>query len=193
VTAINIINLKKSFDDKKVLNGIFLKVEEGEKIVIKGPNGCGKTTLLKIIAGLIKPDEGIVEIGPGIKISFMFQNPIFLPWLNMEENLNLTCKDPVKLKELIDYFKLKNYLNLFPQQLSGGYLQIFSFVRTFTIPHNLLLLDEPFKSLDINLKEKAKAFLKYHLDNNKKTTLLMVSHQEDREDKEIADKIFNLF
>jgi len=193
VTAINIINLKKSFDDKKVLNGIFLKVEEGEKIVIKGPNGCGKTTLLKIIAGLIKPDEGIVEIGPGIKISFMFQNPIFLPWLNMEENLNLTCKDPVKLKELIDYFKLKNYLNLFPQQLSGGYLQIFSFVRTLTIPHNLLLLDEPFKSLDINLKEKAKAFLKYHLDNNKKTTLLMVSHQEDREDKEIADKIFNLF
>jgi len=193
VTAINIINLKKSFDDKKVLNGIFLKVEEGEKIVIKGPNGCGKTTLLKIIAGLIKPDEGIVEIGPGIKISSMFQNPIFLPWLNMEENLNLTCKDPVKLKELIDYFKLKNYLNLFPQQLSGGYLQIFSFVRTLTIPHNLLLLDEPFKSLDINLKEKAKAFLKYHLDNNKKTTLLMVSHQEDREDKEIADKIFNLF
>jgi len=193
VTAINIINLKKSFDDKKVLNGIFLKVEEGEKIVIKGPNGCGKTTLLKIIAGLIKPDEGIVEIGPGIKISFMFQNPIFLPWLNMEENLNLTCKDPVKLKELIDYFKLKNYLNLFPQQLSGGYLQIFSFVRTLTIPHNLLLLDEPFKSLDINLKEKAKAFLKYHLDNNKKTTLLMVSHQEDREDREIADKIFNLF
>uniref|UniRef100_A0A7C3MI77 ABC transporter ATP-binding protein n=1 Tax=Dictyoglomus thermophilum TaxID=14 RepID=A0A7C3MI77_DICTH len=193
MTAINIINLKKSFDDKKVLNGIFLKVEEGEKIVIKGPNGCGKTTLLKIIAGLIKPDEGIVEIGPGIKISFMFQNPIFLPWLNMEENLNLTCKDPVKLKELIDYFKLKNYLNLFPQQLSGGYLQIFSFVRTLTIPHNLLLLDEPFKSLDINLKEKAKAFLKYHLDNNKKTTLLMVSHQEDREDREIADKIFNLF
>jgi ABC-type nitrate/sulfonate/bicarbonate transport system ATPase subunit len=192
LTVINIINLKKSFNDKKVLNGVFLKLEEGEKIVIKGPNGCGKTTLLKIIAGLIKPDEGIVEISPGTKISFMFQNPIFLPWLNMEENLNLTCKDPSKLKELIDYFDLKDYLNLFPNQLSGGYLQIFSFVRTFTIPHNLLLLDEPFKSFDINRKEKAKAFLKSHLDN-KKITLLMVSHQEDREDKEIADKIFNLF
>ena len=192
MTVINIINLKKSFNDKKVLNGVFLKLEEGEKIVIKGPNGCGKTTLLKIIAGLINPDEGIVEISPGTKISFMFQNPIFLPWLNMEENLNLTCKDPSKLKEFIDYFDLKDYLNLFPHQLSGGYLQIFSFVRTFTIPHDLLLLDEPFKSFDINRKKKAKAFLKSHLDN-KKITLLMVSHQEDREDKEIADKIFNLF
>lgn len=189
--AIRVSNLKKSFGDKKVLNGVFLKIYQGERVVIKGPNGCGKTTLLKIIAGIIPPDEGIIELQEGTRISFVFQNPIFLPWLNMRENLKLTSTDSLMMEKLINYFELDRFLNLYPHQLSSGYQQIFSFIRAFTIPHNLLILDEPFKSLDQKMKEKAKIFLKEHI-SNKKITLLMVSHQEDKEDREIADRIFSL-
>lgn len=191
MTFLRLTNIKKSFNGKKVLNGIFLEVEKGERIIIKGPNGSGKTTLLKLIAGIIYPDEGKIEFFEKPQISFQFQDPIFLPWLNMKENLELTAKDRIILEYLIEYFNLKDYLHLYPKELSGGYQQIFSFVRTFTIPHNLLILDEPFKSLDIKMKEKEKEFLKRYLED-KKITLLMVSHQEGIEDQEITDRIFML-
>lgn len=191
MTFLRLTNVKKSFNGKKILNGIFLEVEKGEKIVIKGPNGSGKTTLLKLIAGIISPDEGKIEFFEKPQISFQFQDPIFLPWLTMKENLELTAKNKDILEFLIEYFNLKDYLNLYPKELSGGYQQVFSFVRTFTLPHNLLILDEPFKSLDIKMKEKEKNFLKEYL-ADKKITLLMVSHQEGIEDKEIADRIFML-
>lgn len=191
MTFLRLTNVKKSFNGKKILNGIFLEVEKGEKIVIKGPNGSGKTTLLKLIAGIISPDEGKIEFFEKPQISFQFQDPIFLPWLTMKENLELTAKNKDILEFLIEYFNLKDYLNLYPKELSGGYRQVFSFVRSFTLPHNLLILDEPFKSLDIKMKEKEKNFLKEYL-ADKKITLLMVSHQEGIEDKEIADRIFML-
>lgn len=191
MTFLRLTNVKKSFNGKKILNGIFLEVEKGEKIVIKGPNGSGKTTLLKLIAGIISPDEGKIEFFEKPQISFQFQDPIFLPWLTMKENLELTAKNKDILEFLIEYFNLKDYLNLYPKELSGGYQQVFSFVRSFTLPHNLLILDEPFKSLDIKMKEKEKNFLKEYL-ADKKITLLMVSHQEGIEDKEIADRIFML-
>lgn len=191
MTFLRVTNIRKSYNGKKVLNGIFLEVKKGERIIIKGPNGSGKTTLLKIIAGIISPDEGKIEFFEKPQISFQFQDPIFLPWLNMKENLELTAKDRNILEYLIEYFNLKDYLYLYPKELSGGYQQIFSFVRTFTLPHNLLILDEPFKSLDIKMKEKEKEFLKRYLED-KKITLLMVSHQEGIEDQEITDRIFML-
>lgn len=184
-------NVKKSFDGKKVLDRVFMEVNKGERVIIKGPNGIGKTTLLKIIAGIITPDEGSVEFYEKPKISFQFQNAVFLPWLSMKENLALFAKDTEMLNNLIEYFSLKDFLHLYPSELSGGYQQIFSFVRTLSVPHNLLILDEPFKSLDPEMKKKEKNILKKHLED-KKITLLMVSHQEGEEDKEIADQIFTL-
>jgi len=184
-------NVKKSFDGKKVLDRVFMEVNKGERVIIKGPNGIGKTTLLKIIAGIITPDEGSVEFYEKPKISFQFQNAVFLPWLSMKENLALFAKDTEMLNNLIEYFSLKDFLHLYPSELSGGYQQIFSFVRTLSVPHNLLILDEPFKSLDPEMKKIEKNILKKHLED-KKITLLMVSHQEGEEDKEIADQIFTL-
>ncbi len=188
---LRINNIKKSFDEKKVLDGVFMEVCKGERVIIKGPNGVGKTTLLKIIAGIIPPDEGSIEFYENPQISFQFQNAIFLPWLSMTENLELFVRDKEILKKLIEYFSLKNFLHLYPSELSGGYQQIFSFVRAISIPHNLLILDEPFKSLDPKMKIRAKEALKDHL-KDKKITLLMVSHQEEEENREIADRIFTL-
>ncbi|MEN2983955.1 MAG: ATP-binding cassette domain-containing protein [Dictyoglomaceae bacterium] len=186
---LKLTNIKKSFNGKKVLNGIFLEIKKGERIMIKGPNGSGKTTLLKIIAGIIPPDEGRIEFFEKPQISFQFQDPIFLPWLNMEENLKLTAKDINMLEFLTEYFNLKEYLHLYPQELSGGYQQIFSFIRSFTIPHNLLILDEPFKSLDSKIKKKVEEFLKKYFED-KKISLLMVSHQEGIEEKNFFDRTF---
>ncbi len=101
-------NVKKSFDGKKVLDRVFMEVNKGERVIIKGPNGIGKTTLLKIIAGIITPDEGSVEFYEKPKISFQFQNAVFLPWLSMKENLALFAKDTEMLNNLIEYFSLKD-------------------------------------------------------------------------------------
>lgn len=188
---LRLINIRKSFNGKEVLKGVFLEIEKGDRVIIKGPNGSGKTTLLKIIAKVISPDKGVVEFFEEPQISFQFQDPIFLPWLKMKENLELTAKDHQMLKHLITYFNLKDYLNLYPKELSGGYQQIFSFVRAFTIPHNLLILDEPFKSLDARMKEKVKEFLIKYL-HEKKISLLMVTHQEGIEYQDIANRVFTL-
>lgn len=188
---LRINNVKKRFDEKKVLDGVFMEVYKGERVIIKGPNGVGKTTLLKIIAGIIPPDEGSIEFYENPQISFQFQNAVFFPWLSMMENLELFDRDKEILKNLIRYFSLKDFLHLYPSELSGGYQQIFSLVRALSIPHNLLILDEPFKSLDPKMKIRVKEVLKDHL-KDRKITLLMVSHQEGEEDREIADRIFTL-
>ncbi|MGC8930953.1 MAG: ATP-binding cassette domain-containing protein [Dictyoglomus sp.] len=183
-------NIKKSFDEKKVLDGVFMEVYKGERVIIRGPNGVGKTTLLKIIAGIILPDEGSIDFLVKPQISFQFQNVVFFPWLSMMENLELFVRDKEILKNLIEYFSLRDFFHLYPSEISGGYQQIFSFVRALSIPHNLLILDEPFKSLDPERKKRVKEVLKDHL-KDRKITLLMVSHQEE-EEREIADRIFNL-
>ncbi|PMQ02019.1 MAG: ABC transporter [Dictyoglomus sp. NZ13-RE01] len=185
-------NIEKSFNQQKILNGLSFEIERGDKVIIKGPNGSGKTTLLRIIAGLVPPDAGIVEIAKGTKISFVFQKPIFLPWLSMKDNLNIVVQNKELMNELIEYFGLTQFLDLYPKELSGGYQQIFSLVRGFIIEHDLLLLDEPFKSLDINMKEKAKDFLKYYIEKYRKT-LIMVSHENEREDLNIGNRFIYLY
>lgn len=187
--AIVLDNVSKRFGNRVILKDIGLTVLEGDRVIIKGPNGSGKTTLLKIMAGIIKPDLGTV-IREG-RLSFSFQEPIFLPWLSMRENLTLVSKDKGYIEYLIDYFDLYPFIELRPEELSGGYLQIFSFIRAFLNEPDIVILDEPFKSLDPEMKEKAKNFLLDYI-NGRKITLLMVSHQEEEEDFEIGTRLIYL-
>lgn len=188
----DIIYLKdvyKGFDGKIVLQGVTLSIKKGEKVVIKGPNGCGKTTLLKIIGGILTPDSGTVRtVG---RISFVFQEPIFLPWLSMEDNLYLVSKDKKSIETLIDYFSLRSFLRLYPDKLSGGYRQIFSLIRAFIVNADIILLDEPFKSLDRFMKERALDFLGDYTRNNN-VTLVSVSHEDDSFDIKLGDRVIYL-
>lgn len=187
--AIVLDNVSKRFGNRVILKEINFTVFKGDRVIIKGPNGSGKTTLLKIMAGIIKPDLGTV-IREG-KLSFSFQEPIFLPWLSMGENLTLVSKDKRYIEYLLHYFGLYLFRELRPEELSGGYQQIFSFIRAFLDEPDIVILDEPFKSLDSEMKEKAKNFLLDYI-NEKKITLLMVSHQEEEEDFEIGTRLIYL-
>jgi NitT/TauT family transport system ATP-binding protein len=136
-------------------------------IVILGPSGCGKTTFLKLLADLLPAPEGaiVAEGEDGIAggsrpdVSFVFQEPRLLPWLRVIENLTLPLKnkfaDPEALERAGRFLKLvslEGKENSFPNKLSGGERQRAAIARAFAYPARLLLMDEPFQSLDIPLR-----------------------------------------
>jgi NitT/TauT family transport system ATP-binding protein len=135
--------------------------------VILGPSGCGKTTFLKLLAGLLPATEGAVvteaeEEGKRVfepPVSFVFQEPRLLPWLRVIENLTLPLKNKFGSSDALD--RARDFLKLvslegkedsFPDKLSGGERQRASIARAFAYPSRILLMDEPFQSLDIPLR-----------------------------------------
>ncbi len=144
-----------------VLEGIELSIQKEEFCVILGDSGCGKTTLLNIIAGLIEPVRGSVFIdgkkitAPHYSRSFIFQSPQLLPWLNIFENIAFGCnlrKDTdnleTRVEEYIELIGLKGFENNYPDELSQGMAQRAAIARSLIGKPDILLLDEPFRSLD---------------------------------------------
>lgn len=151
-------NLKFSYGPVRVLDGLSFDLEQREIFCILGPSGCGKTTLLKLLAGLLKPEAGAIDSFFEKEKSFMFQEPRLLPWMTVYENLCFTTKgqlDEKTLKQQIEYYlkevRLWEYKDYYPDELSGGMQQRIAIVRAFLYPSQLMLLDEPFKSLDIEI------------------------------------------
>ena len=151
-------NLKFSYGPVRVLDGLSFDLQQREIFCILGPSGCGKTTLLKLLAGLLKPDSGTIDPYFEKEKSFMFQEPRLLPWMTVYENLRFTTEgqlDEKILKQQIEYYlkevRLWEYKDYYPDELSGGMQQRIAIVRAFLYPSQLMLLDEPFKSLDIEI------------------------------------------
>ena len=171
------INLKeKNFQDKPILKDINISLQEGEFLSIIGPSGCGKTTLLNVIASLDDDYTGNVDIDSS-NISFMFQDHRLLPWLSVRENLLLVSKtkDMNEIEELIKLIDLEDILEEFPNKLSGGMARRVSLIRAFINKPKLILLDEPFISLDyptsMSLKKDFLAFCKKF-----NPTVILVTH-----------------
>lgn len=150
--------LKFAYAQTKVLDGISFDLQEKEIFCILGPSGCGKTTLLKLLAGILKPESGLIDVFFDKEKSFLFQEPRLLPGMTVYENLVFTTKahlDEKTLKEQIEYYlkevRLWEYRDYYPDELSGGMQQRIAIVRAFLFPSELMLLDEPFKSLDIEI------------------------------------------
>ncbi|MDR0287394.1 MAG: ABC transporter ATP-binding protein [Clostridiales bacterium] len=155
-------NISKSFDGKKVLKDVTLSLNEGELVCIVGVSGVGKSTFFNILSGLLTPDIGRIVLdgtditGSSGHISYMQQKDLLLPWKTVLNNIILpltirgTRKSEAKSIALSHFkqFGIEGYENKYPSQLSGGMRQRAALLRTYLFSSDLILLDEPFSSLD---------------------------------------------
>lgn len=162
MSTISIKNLKKSFINNgrkvEVLGGVNLEIKHSEFLVIFGPNGCGKTTLLNIISRLENKDEGELVSEGSTKSSFVFQNyrEALFPWQKVIDNIAFPLKLKgilkneryAKVEKLLNSLGIKIDLQAYPYELSGGQQQMVAILRALITQPDLLLLDEPFSSLD---------------------------------------------
>jgi len=177
---IKIKNISKSFDDLKVINDISFEIEKKEIVCILGPSGCGKSTLLNIIAGLNKDYLGTIENNVG-KISYVFQEDRLLEWKTVYENIQFVNRNSEKkdILKLIKEIGLEDFENSYPRELSGGMRQRCSIARAFNFKAPLLIMDEPFKSLDYTLSlQMIKKLIKVW--QERENSILMVTHNIDQ-------------
>lgn len=159
-----------STSSHEVLNGVDLKIREGEFVTIVGPSGCGKSTLLNIIAGLDRPDSGSVFVRGGdvasnntssTKRIMIFQEGALFPWLNVQDNVEFGLKIATIRKErshqiadkYIEMVGLSKFSESFVYQLSGGMKQRVAIARALAMEPEILLMDEPFAALDIQTRD----------------------------------------
>lgn len=168
----------KSYNGRQVLDDISLQVDSAEIAGLLGPSGSGKSTILKIVAGLTLPDSGKVFTSSK-KIGFVFQEHRLIPWKTALENVSLCLIAAGKEKKEAHYIantfleqvELVGFETYYPSQLSGGMCQRVSIARAFATQPDILLLDEPFASLDSDLKQ---SMLKLIKDMFQKTRLSML-------------------
>jgi len=192
MSAVKINNLSHSINNQLVLKNINIDLEKDKIACILGPSGCGKTTLLKLIAGLEKVETGNILLNNIIvssnnyhlqtekrKIGFLFQDYALFPHLTVRENLNFAVNDNKILKhdidDIIQIIKLPNSLQKYPHELSGGEQQRVALARSIISQPDLLLLDEPFSSLDLSLKEEIRDDT-LHLLQKSNMSVIIVTH-----------------
>ena len=202
MNQINIEIKKKIFplktQNKQSQNLIFknlnFTIKKGQFVSFFGPSGCGKTTLLNIISGLDKDFDGSVQTykdATNSNISYMFQAPRLFPWLTAIENIKYPIKKRKNCEkiafELIKKIGLEKYKNQYPNKLSGGMQRRIALARAFAPNPDILLLDEPFISIDKKVSNLMRKLL-VKLWKNNKPIIIFVTHDLD-EAIELADRI----
>jgi ABC-type nitrate/sulfonate/bicarbonate transport system ATPase subunit len=173
----------------EVLHDIALSLRRGEVAALVGPSGCGKTTMLRIIAGLDRDYEGTLRRPASGRLGMVFQEPRLLPWRTVDENVRLVAPaiDDDELATLFDVLELDLHRTHYPGELSLGLARRVALARAFAVSPELLLLDEPFVSLDEALAARLRDALAKLVDRRAVTTLL-VTHDID-EAVGLADRI----
>lgn len=178
-------DIVKNYGELEVLDEVSMKFEMNKITCILGPSGCGKTTLANIIGGLLEKDSGQVVGFQGEDISFVFQEDRLIPWKNVKDNIAFVLKDKMEKKEIekivdeyLELVDLEEFKYYYPRQLSGGMRQRISILRAFVYPSTVLIMDEPFKSLDINSKRTAIEFI-LNLRKLKNKTCILITHDID--------------
>lgn len=170
------------YSGREVLSGVDFDLLSGESVVITGPSGEGKSTLVRLAAGLLRPFSGLVSIN-ATRIGFVFQEPRLLPWRTALENVMLPLRERGTVakdaaRNLLDAMGLAGAENLYPEQLSGGMRQRVSLARALVINPDALMLDEPFTGLDSALRDSMKELLESAV-CGKGIGLVQVTHHND--------------
>jgi NitT/TauT family transport system ATP-binding protein len=198
---VEITGLGKWFGELEALRSIDVAVEQGEFIAVVGPSGCGKTTFLRIVAGLEPATSGAVLLdgqplrGPGGNRGFVFQNDSLLPWRTVLANAligpevagQVGDKERQRTLDLLKLVGLAGFEKYYPRQLSGGMRQRVNLARALAIDPDVLLMDEPFASLDAQTREIMQTELLRIWEQGRKT-VLFVTHQID-EAVFLADRV----
>jgi NitT/TauT family transport system ATP-binding protein len=195
--AFTLKKITKYYGSLHVLDNISLRVETNKIVAFLGPSGCGKTTLFSIIAGLKAPDQGVVSGLEGKAVSYLFQEPRLLDWLTVGQNIAFVLEDHMprsaissRVKAALEQMELTANHNTYPRKLSGGQRQRVAMARAMAYPSQLLLMDEPFKSLDLSLKWSLIA--RFHQSwTASPRTVLLVTH-DPKEAVLLADEVYVL-
>lgn len=180
-----VVNLGSKDNNKEIFKDINLNIDKGKFISIIGHSGCGKTTLLRTIAGLQKLSSGNISYdNENIRFGWVPQFPVLLPNKNILENITLPLTINGKnndkyVKELIVKYGLKKYIKNYPNQISGGMKQKVSILRSLVTNPELLLMDEPFASIDQYTREILNIDLANNLRSEKITTILVTHSIEE--------------
>lgn len=171
---IKIKDLNKSYGNVEVYKNFNLEVRDSEVLCILGESGCGKTTLLNCIANLTEYDGQITNA----KCAYIFQKPRLVPNLSVYENLKLVCPDEKKVDKILERVKLWNRASAYPVELSGGEARRVSIARAFLYSADVILMDEPFSSLDLKIKYEMFALFK-DMKTEFNSTAIFVTHDEE--------------
>lgn len=193
--VLEIKDIKKSFGETEVLKGVSLAIEEGEFVTFLGSSGCGKTTILRIIAGLEYPDAGMVliegknmeQLGPEKRnVNMVFQNYALFPHMNVEQNIGYGLKMKgvpkaeikERVKEMLKLVQLEGFEARRPSAMSGGQRQRVAIARALINNPKVLLLDEPLGALDLQLRRQMQVELK-HLQKELGITFVYITHDQE--------------
>lgn len=204
-------NCTKRYGGKTILRNISFEVDEGPAFIsILGKSGCGKTTLLRLLAGLEKPEEGKISINGKIvsegnkiivlphqrDIGFVFQDLALWPHFTVYQNIEFGLKQlqiagyKNLINQTLEEFGIAELKNNFPHQLSGGQQQLVALARSMALQPRILLMDEPLANLDVKLKKQIRRLVK-QLVKEKDMTVLYVTH-DHKEAVDLSDKIMLL-
>lgn len=175
-THITLDSVSMAYGEKQIFSGLSLSFFGPGKYALLGPSGRGKTTLLRLIAGLETPQSGAVRISGGARICLCFQEDRLLPWKTILENVTLACGDAGTAQTWLERVGLGKESSAYPASLSGGMKRRAALARALAFDADILLMDEPFRALDDGTHA---AMLSLLHEAARDKLLILVTHDEE--------------
>jgi NitT/TauT family transport system ATP-binding protein len=192
---LSLVNVSHAYGASAVFEDLSVEIERGEFVAVVGPSGCGKTTLLNLLSGYLRPTSGIVKRVGSTRM--VYQSDGLFPWLTVRENIALGLRDArnerereAQLKDLLGLIRLDGFAEYYPHQLSGGMRQRVELARALAGETDVLLMDEPFSSLDYQTRLRMRRMLVRVL-SERPRTVVFVTHDIE-EAAQLADRILVL-